>query len=147
MTRFALVLTLFAVAACQSKRTPVPAESSPEPERPTVTTTQASVAPPSAPSAGVLANGLTVVRDRNHVCMVNDQYMGREQIPVTVSDKTYYGCCPMCKGRLERDAAARQATDPVTGNSVDKASAVIARAPSGNVLYFESERTLAQYKL
>jgi YHS domain-containing protein len=79
--------------------------------------------------------------------MVNDQYMGREQIPVTIAEKTYYGCCPMCHGRLERDPGARATKDPVSGRLVDKATAVIGRAPSGQVFYFENEDTVRQYKL
>src|SRR5690606_17886247 len=30
------------------------------------------------------------------VCMVNDEYMGKKQIPVVVGATTYYGCCDMC---------------------------------------------------
>ncbi len=79
------------------------------------------------------------------VCMVNNQFMGKDQIPVQVENKTYYGCCEMCKERLGKDAAARTAVDPVTGKTVDKATAVIAALPDGKVLYFESEKTLAEY--
>lgn len=80
------------------------------------------------------------------VCMVNNAVFEKDQIPVQVSGKTYYGCCEMCKERLAKDAAARTATDPVTKKPVDKATAVIAAKPDGTVLYFESEKTLAQYE-
>jgi YHS domain-containing protein len=80
------------------------------------------------------------------VCMVNDQLFGRDQIPVEVQGRTYYGCCEMCKERLARDAAARTGVDPLTGKSVDKATAVIAARPDGSVLYFESEKTFADYQ-
>jgi YHS domain-containing protein len=80
------------------------------------------------------------------VCMVNNQVFEKDQIPVQVQGKTYYGCCEMCKERLGKDAAARTAKDPVTGKEVDKATAVIVAKPDGGVLYFESEKTLAQYK-
>ena len=30
------------------------------------------------------------------VCMVNDAYMAKDQIPVPVNGKIYYGCCQMC---------------------------------------------------
>lgn len=80
------------------------------------------------------------------VCMVNNQVFEKDQIPVQVQGKTYYGCCEMCKERLSKDAAARTAKDPVTGNPVDKAKAVIVAQTDGSVLYFESEKTLAQYK-
>ena len=79
------------------------------------------------------------------VCMVNNQVFEKDQIPVAVDGKTYYGCCEMCKERLAKDAAARTATDPVTGKPVDKATAVIAAMPDGKVLYFESQETYEQY--
>jgi YHS domain-containing protein len=78
--------------------------------------------------------------------MVNNQYMGRPQIPTTVEGKTYYGCCPMCKGRLETEVSARTAKDPVSGRDVDKALAVIGKRENGDVLYFESRQTLAAYR-
>ena len=52
----------------------------------------------------------------------------------------------MCKERLAKDPASRSAVDPVTGKSVDKATAIIAAQPDGKVLYFESEKTLTQYQ-
>ena len=79
------------------------------------------------------------------VCMVNNQFMGRPQIPITVEGKTYFGCCEMCKGKLGSDPASRSAVDPVTGATVDKASAVIAMNDTGAVMYFESEASLARY--
>ncbi|HET7541643.1 MAG TPA: hypothetical protein VFK05_17335 [Polyangiaceae bacterium] len=84
--------------------------------------------------------------DSSQVCMVNDQFMGRPQILVPVAGKNYYGCCEMCKGRLEQDVAVRTASDPVTGRAVDKATAVIAMTDVGRVLYFESRASLAAYR-
>ena len=80
------------------------------------------------------------------VCMVNDTVFDKDQIPVAVEGKTYFGCCQMCKGRLAQDAAIRQATDPVSGKSVDKAKAVLGATPDGKVLYFESDKTFAAYQ-
>ena len=80
------------------------------------------------------------------VCMVNNQVFEKDQIPVAVEGKTYYGCCEMCKERLARDAAARSAVDPLTGETVDKAMAVIAAQPDGTVLYFASEDNLSRYQ-
>ena len=80
------------------------------------------------------------------VCMVNNQLFGKDQIPVQVEGKTYYGCCEMCKERLAKDAESRTATDPATGKKVDKATAVIVAQADGSVLYFESEETLQQYQ-
>ncbi len=78
--------------------------------------------------------------------MVNDRYMGSDQIPVTVEGKTYYGCCAGCKDKLQNNAAARTALDPVSRQLVDKATAVIGRTPNGKVLYFQSEDTFSRYR-
>jgi YHS domain-containing protein len=80
------------------------------------------------------------------VCMVNNTRFDKDQIPVPVGGKTYFGCCEMCKGRLAADASVRQATDPVSGKPVDKAKAVIGAKPDGKVLYFESEKTFSAYQ-
>lgn len=82
------------------------------------------------------------------VCMVNDTYMGIEQIPVLVDDKTYYGCCEMCKDKLRNGDEHRYAQDPLTGEKVDKASAfiILESAKSGKVLYFRSIETFKEYK-
>lgn len=79
------------------------------------------------------------------VCMVNDRAMAIEQIEVKIDGKVYYGCCPMCKERLEKDEAARYAIDPVSGKKVDKAKAVIGALPGAAVVYFESIENLARY--
>jgi len=92
-----------------------------------------------------LAEPLRRVPAKN-VCMMNNTVFPKEQIAVPVDGKTYFGCCEMCKGRLAQDPTVRQATDPVSGNPVDKARAVIGAMPDGKVLYFESERTFAAYQ-
>lgn len=79
------------------------------------------------------------------VCMVNNTVFPKDQIPVKVEGKTYFGCCEMCKGRLASDVSLREATDPVSGKPVDKAKAVIGAQPDGKVLYFESEKTFTAY--
>ena len=89
---------------------------------------------------------MTRVSDVSQVCMVNNQFMGKPQIPIAVEGRTYYGCCAMCKDRLGNDPAARTAQDPVTGEKVDKATAVIIKDSSGNVMYFASEDTLRRYR-
>jgi YHS domain-containing protein len=107
----------------------------------------ASVSTP-APSAvsQELASGLRVVEDPSQVCMVNDRYMGTAQIPVEVGDKTYFGCCPMCKDRLTNDATTRTALDPVSGEPVDKATAVLAQDAEGVMYYFANEGNLRSYR-
>lgn len=78
--------------------------------------------------------------------MVNNQFMGKVQIPIAVEGRTYYGCCAMCKDRLANDPASRTAQDPVTGEQVDKSSAVIIQDSAGKVMYFASEDTLRRYR-
>jgi hypothetical protein len=51
------------------------------------------------------------------VCMVNNHFMGRPQIPIEVEERTYYGCCEMCKGRLGSDPSSRVSTDPAAARS------------------------------
>ena len=97
------------------------------------------------PTPAVAPAGLSRVTDPSQVCMVNDLFMGRAQIPVVVEGRTYYGCCPDCKAKLENQPAVRTAQDPVTGEAVDKAKAVIVQDGSGKVLYFASEDTLRRY--
>ena len=99
-----------------------------------------------APAGMVLAEQLRIVETIN-VCMVNNMDMGKPQIPVKVGDQTYYGCCKMCVGTLNKDRSARFATDQVSGKEVDKAKAVIGAKPNGEVLYFESEKNLQSFTL
>lgn len=81
------------------------------------------------------------------VCMVNDAYMGKKQIPVPVGDKVYYGCCQMCVGKLQNNKEVKFAQDPVTGEMVDKSEAFIVLKPSSDseVLYFKSKENFSRY--
>jgi YHS domain-containing protein len=79
------------------------------------------------------------------VCMVNEQNMAKDQIPVEVEGRTYYGCCEMCKKALADNADKRTAVDPVSGKKVDKAKAVIGAQEDGRVFYFENEENLAKW--
>ncbi len=83
--------------------------------------------------------------ESSKVCMINEQYMNKEQIPVEIEGKTYYGCCEMCKKALAGDPSTRRAVDPVSGKSVDKSDAVIGADQKGKVYYFESEKNLKKY--
>jgi YHS domain-containing protein len=103
---------------------------------------------PSAPADRAPENAKSAQLERvdpTLVCMVNNQYMGKPQIPVAVDGKTYFGCCEMCKSKLEHDRDSRFATDPTSGASVDKAKAVIGKTSDGTVLYFENEANLKRY--
>ncbi len=76
--------------------------------------------------------------ESKYVCMINDQSFNKEQIPVEIEGKTYYGCCQMCEAKLKSDPSSRNAIDPVSGRQVDKATAVIGTTPDGTAYYFES---------
>ena len=83
--------------------------------------------------------------DAIKVCMVNDELFAKDQIPVEVYGKTYYGCCEMCKTRLAKDEAIRYSVDPLTGEKVDKATAVKAASADGSIFYFENREHLEAY--
>lgn len=100
----------------------------------------------SSAAVAALPAGMSRVSDASQVCMVNDQFMGKPQIPVQVEGRTYFGCCAMCKEKLEKQPAARTAQDPVTGEPVDKSKAVIVKDGDGKVLYFASEETLRRFR-
>ncbi|KAA2224312.1 hypothetical protein [Chryseobacterium sediminis] len=84
------------------------------------------------------------------VCMVNNAYMGKKQIEVPHDGKMYYDCCEMCVERIPKDKTAREATDPFSGKTIDKADAyIVLISDEGEVAYFENEenykRFLAQH--
>ena len=79
------------------------------------------------------------------VCMINERVFDKPQIPIKVDGKTYYGCCEMCKKALGSDPSKRVATDPVSGEEVDKATAVIGSLADGSVLYFENKKNFDAY--
>lgn len=80
------------------------------------------------------------------VCMVNNAYMEKRQIPVPVNGRTYYGCCQMCVGKLQEQESARTATDPFSGNKIDKSEAyIVLTDPEGAVAYFESEQNYRKF--
>lgn len=87
--------------------------------------------------------------DQGLVCMVNNAYVGKEQIEIVVEGKKYYGCCEMCKVTLNTDSTSRYATDPLTGERVDKAVAyiVLRSKKSDLVHYFKSKENFEQYLL
>lgn len=129
MKQLIAVVLVLGAAAC-SRESSVPAGSS----------------QPTAQATAALPAGMTRVADPSQVCMVNDQFMGKPQIPVEVEGRTYFGCCAMCKDRLGKEPATRTAQDPVTGEAVDKAKAVIVQDATGKVLYFASEDTLRRFR-
>lgn len=83
--------------------------------------------------------------ETKYVCMVNDQLFSKEQVPTVVEGKTYYGCCPMCASKLSSETSMRQATDPISGKVVDKATAVVGATEDGSVRYFENNENLESF--
>ncbi len=51
--------------------------------------------------------------DSKYVCMINNQSFNKEQIPVEVDGKTYYGCCQMCEAKLKSDPGSRTAVESI----------------------------------
>ena len=90
------------------------------------------------------AEALTKV-EAKRICMMNNAAFPNDQIPTTVDGKTYYGCCPMCAGKLKNDPALRKAVDPVSGKEVDKALAVVGVDSKGKAYYFENEKNLQKF--
>lgn len=84
--------------------------------------------------------------ENSEVCMVNNTYFAKKQIPVKVGDNTYYGCCENCKKTLRDDSKSRAAIDPVSKKLVDKAQAVIASDNNGKVYYFTNKKNFTQFK-
>ncbi len=83
--------------------------------------------------------------ESKYICMVNNKLFDKVQIPTEVNGKTYYGCCSMCKAKLEKSQELREAIDPVSGVIVDKASAIIGTSPEGVAYYFENEENMKQF--
>ena len=79
------------------------------------------------------------------VCMITNKHMGKAQIAVPIKEKVYYGCCEMCVGTLNKDIKSRYALDPLTGEKVDKATAVIGAKEDGAVMYFENQKNFDAY--
>lgn len=83
---------------------------------------------------------------QNLVCMVNDAYMGKEQILVEHDGKNYYGCCNMCKEKIPKDEKARFARDPYSLEKVDKANAfIVVVGDNDEVAYFENEANYQKF--
>lgn len=85
--------------------------------------------------------------DSKYVCMITNKHFASEQMPVSVEGRTYYACCAMCKNQLRDDPTTRTAVDPVSGNKVDKATAVVGVDKAGNVYFFESTKNLNEFRV
>ncbi|NDK55625.1 hypothetical protein [Pontibacter fetidus] len=141
---YTATLAIVALASCTSEKTPQT-----QTDRTTITSPSEShsmhMATAGTAQAVMTEEGLP----KDLVCMVNNAYMGgKKQFPVAFENKMYYGCCEMCVKTIQNEREVRYATDPVTGEEVDKSKAFIALKPgsnNGDVLYFASEDTYKQY--
>lgn len=85
------------------------------------------------------------IEQRDHVCMMQDSVMEKPGVPVQYMGKTYYGCCPMCSGKItSQPERYTKAKDPVTQVTVDKATALIF-GYNGRAYYFDSEASRAEF--
>ena len=81
------------------------------------------------------------------VCMVNKKVFKTPQTLVNVDGRTYYACCDPCVKQLKENADSRKDVDPVSGKSVDKATAAIGVDKEGNVYFFESTDNLKKFRV
>lgn len=134
-----LALSSILFAACNSTAQPVNATTNKE----VGATKAAAPLPPAAPTKGP-EKGDRVLN--SEVCMVNDAYMGKKQIEVPFKGEMFYGCCEMCVERIPKDKTLREATDPQTGEKVNKAIAyIILLNKEGSVAYFANEKNYKDF--
>lgn len=80
--------------------------------------------------------------DRTRVCMLQDTLQARAGLEYEHQGKKYYLCCGGCLAAFKGNAAQYStATDPVSGATVDKATAPI-YAYHGRAYFFVSEESL-----
>ena len=81
-----------------------------------------------------------------HICFISGKRFERTLESVTIEGKSYYYCTSHCLETLKDDPASRSAVDPVSGNRVDKATAVLGQDRHGNVYFFERD-TLKKFRV
>ena len=93
------------------------------------------------------ANNKYEIVEHEKVCMVNDRFMGVKQIPIEADGITYYGCCQNCVKKIqENQENVRYSKDPLSGEQVDKATAVILKNnEDGSVKYFSSKKSAEEF--
>ena len=78
------------------------------------------------------------------VCMVNDRYMVVKQLPVEVDGIIYYGCCENCVAKIQNNIGdVRYGKDPITGDKVDKANAIIVQNKKNGVVFYFKTKDIA----
>ena len=91
---------------------------------------------------------LTDTIPHSKICMVDDIFQGDfPSTPVSINNKTYYGCSQKATRDLTTVDSLRMAIDPMSKEKVDKATAIVAIHPDkdGKVMYFGSKDTYNKY--
>ena len=72
----------------------------------------------------------------------------KSTIRVEILGKYYQVCCEKCENILLKNINYRQATDPLTGKTIDKSDSYIVLNPTknGKVIYFESADNYQNFK-
>lgn len=84
--------------------------------------------------------------ERARVCMMQDKVQATAGIKHTYQGRTYYLCCPMCVGTFEGDPARyASARDPVSGQTVDKATAPVL-GYRGQAYFFASDESRSAFR-
>ena len=90
-------------------------------------------------------NGALTHVTTEKVCMVTNKVFPTAQIPIQIDEKTYYGCCKMCKQQIVEKPELRSALDPLSKVKVDKALAYIGADKTGSVFYFKNSDNFKKY--
>ena len=92
-----------------------------------------------------LPPGTGPIKDKTHICMMQDSLQPKPGLAHQYGGKTYWLCCQMCVQAFEGDPEKYAfAKDPVNGSKVDKATAP-AYAVGGRAFFFSSEDTLKTF--
>ncbi len=92
----------------------------------------------------IVSNSKFEIVSNDKVCMVNNRYMYVNQIPIKVDGITYYGCCEDCVMKIQKNLGdVRYAKEPITGDKVDKANAIIVQNIKDGMVYYFGTKELA----
>src|SRR5579884_351657 len=81
------------------------------------------------------------------ICMINKKHYPKEQTLVVVDGRNYYACCDPCVKQLKDNPESRKDVDPVSGKTVDKATAAVGIDKEGNVYFFENTDNLKKFRV
>lgn len=83
--------------------------------------------------------------NNDEVNMVTNRLEKNRQDAIRIDGKTYYGTGEGYALTLQKNHSLTHATDPYTGNRIDKADAQIFADASGNAYYFESAESYSAF--